>query len=89
MRSPSRLIPRISAACVRLPVVSRRTAKISFFSISAKATTKSGLRVKALLDTREYEPGEKITDDEIRMLRMKPHRFHGDWNYTFQPRHEA
>jgi hypothetical protein len=50
-------------------------------------TTKSGLRVKALLDTREYEPGEKITDDEMRTLRMKPHRFHGDWNYTFQPRH--
>jgi hypothetical protein len=50
-------------------------------------TTKSGLGVKALLDTREYEPGEKITDDEMRTLRMKPHRFHGDWNYTFQPRH--
>lgn len=49
-------------------------------------TTKSGLRVKALLDTREYEPGEKITDDEMRSLRMTPHRFHGDWNYTFQPR---
>ena len=26
-------------------------------------TTKSGLWVKALLDTREYEPGQKITDD--------------------------
>lgn len=50
-------------------------------------TTKSGLRVKALLDTREYEPGEKITDDQMRALEMKPHKFHGDWNYTFQPRH--
>lgn len=49
-------------------------------------TTKSGLRVKALLDTREYEPGQKITDDEMRTLRMTPHRFHGDWNYTFQAR---
>ena len=49
-------------------------------------TTKSGLRVKALLDTREYEPGEKITDDEMRTLRMTPHRFHGDWNYTFLAR---
>ena len=52
-------------------------------------TTKSGLRVKALLDTREYEPGEKITDAEMRTLRLKHHRFHGDWNYTFQPRHAA
>jgi len=43
--------------------------------------------VKALLDTREYEPGKKITDAEMRTLRLKPHRFRGDWNYTFQPRH--
>jgi hypothetical protein len=52
-------------------------------------TTKSGLRVKALLDTREYEPGQKITDEEMRKLRLKPHRFHGDWNYTLQPRSNA
>lgn len=49
-------------------------------------TTKSGLRVKALLDTHEYEPGQKITDQEMQLLRLKPHEFHGDWNYTFQPR---
>jgi hypothetical protein len=49
-------------------------------------TTKSGLRVQALLDTREYEPGQKITDDEMRALSLKPHRFHGDWNYTLHPR---
>jgi Rhodopirellula transposase DDE domain len=52
-------------------------------------TTKSGLRVKALLDTREYEPGQKITDEEMRTLRLKPHRFHGDWNYSFQSRPAA
>ena len=49
-------------------------------------TTKSGLWVKALLDTREYEPGQKITDDEMRTLQLKPHKFHGDWNYTLEPR---
>jgi hypothetical protein len=52
-------------------------------------TTKNGLWVKALLDTREYEPGQKIADNEMRALRPKRHRFHGDWNYTFQPRHAA
>jgi hypothetical protein len=52
-------------------------------------TTTTGLRVKAILDTREYEPGQKITDDEMGRLRLKPHTFHGDWNYTFQPRHAA
>ena len=49
-------------------------------------TTKSGLRVKALLDTRDYEPGQKITDEEMHRLQLQPHQFHGDWNYTFQPR---
>ena len=52
-------------------------------------TTKSGLWVKALLDTREYEPGQKITDGEMSTLQLKHHRFHSDWNYTFQPRHAA
>jgi hypothetical protein len=52
-------------------------------------TTKSGLQGKALLDTREYEPGQKISDDEMRALRLQPHKFHGDWNYTFQPRGTA
>jgi len=49
-------------------------------------TTKTGLTVKALLDTTSYEPGQKITDDEMRALRLKPHTFHGDWNYTIEPR---
>lgn len=49
-------------------------------------TTQSGLKVKAILDTKEYEPGQKIADQEMRALRLKPHVFHGDWNYTLKPR---
>ena len=49
-------------------------------------TTTSGLKVKAVLDTTPYEPGEKIKDAEMRRLHLKPHDFHGDWNYTLQPR---
>lgn len=51
--------------------------------------TKSGLWVKALLDTREYEPGQKITDEEMRTLQRKPHKFHGDWNHSLEPRRIA
>jgi len=32
------------------------------------------------------EPGQKITADEMRALRLKPHTFDGDWNYTIEPR---
>jgi hypothetical protein len=52
-------------------------------------TPKSGLTVKAILDTREYEPGQKIEDREMREIRLAPHVFHGDWNYTVQPHKTA
>ena len=48
-------------------------------------TTRSGLKVKALLDTTEYEPGQRIADNEMRTLRLKLHTFHGEWNYTLEP----
>jgi len=49
-------------------------------------TTKSGLKVKAVLDTTTYEPGEKIGDADMDALNLKPHDFHGEWNYTLHPR---
>jgi hypothetical protein len=49
-------------------------------------TTTRGLKVKAVLDTTAYEPGEKINDAAMRTLHLKPHDFHGDWNYTVHPR---
>jgi len=36
--------------------------------------------VKAVLDTREYEPGQKITDEEMRTLRLKPHPLMNEMN---------
>jgi hypothetical protein len=48
--------------------------------------TRSGLKVKAVLDTKTYETGQKITDREMKALRLKLHAFHGDWNYTVLPR---
>ena len=56
-------------------------------NLIGSTTTKSGLRVKALLDTRDYEPSPKITNDGMRRLRLMPVQFHGDWNYTLHPRH--
>ncbi len=52
-------------------------------------TTTSGLKVKAVLDTATYEPGEKIDDAAMRTLQLTSHDFHGDWNYTLQPRRLA
>jgi transposase len=47
--------------------------------------TNTGLRVKALLDTNDYETGVKITDDELRGINLRPHNTHPAWNYTISP----
>lgn len=48
--------------------------------------TRTGLKVKAMLDKKTYETGHKVTDQQMNELRLKPHAFHGDWNYTLRPR---
>lgn len=55
-------------------------------NLIGSTTTRSGLQVKALLDDKHYETGQKIPDHELEALHLKPHAFHGEWNYTLQPR---
>jgi hypothetical protein len=47
--------------------------------------TKSGLRVKAVLDTNQYEIGVKVTKSQMDALRIRRHQTHPDWNYTLDP----
>ena len=51
--------------------------------------TKSGLKVKALLDTNEYETGVTVSAQEMKELRIRRHKTHPDWNYTLSPRPAA
>ena len=44
--------------------------------------TRTGLRVKAVLDTRTYHNGVKVEDDAMREVRLRRHKLHPDWNYT-------
>ena len=64
------------------PLVSHQ----AIVSLIASTTTRTGLIVRAAIDRKRYETEVKVTDDEIARLRIKPHRFHGDWNYTISPR---
>jgi Rhodopirellula transposase DDE domain len=53
-------------------------------------TTTTGLTVDAELDVGVYEKGIKISDQQIKELetsQLHRHQFHGDWNYTLDPRH--
>ena len=51
-------------------------------NLIGSTTTRNGLNVKAKLSTKKYETGIKISDEEFRRIKIKPKRFHGDWNYT-------
>jgi hypothetical protein len=55
-------------------------------NLIGSTTTRSGLKVKAVLDKRQYETGRKVADREMQALQLKRHVFHGDWNYTLKPR---
>ena len=54
-------------------------------NLIGNTTTKNGLKVKAVLDTKTYETGQKVADREMKALHLKPHTFHGNWNYTLLP----
>jgi hypothetical protein len=54
-------------------------------SLIANTTTATGLRIKAALDNGSYADGIRISDQEMANLNIRPHTFHGDWNYTFHP----
>ena len=47
--------------------------------------TKGGLKVKARLDLNDYQKGKVVSDDELKYIRLKKHKFHPEWNYTIKP----
>lgn len=47
--------------------------------------TKTGLRVKAIIDKTKYEKGKKISDVEMKKINIKYHDVLPDWNYTISP----
>ena len=48
-------------------------------------TTVTGLEVEAHLDTRCYPTRIKVTKGQMERVRLRPHEFHGKWNYTIDP----
>ena len=54
-------------------------------NLIANTTTQQGLTIKAALDTGRYPIGIKVTDQEFEKVKLKPSKFHGEWNYTIMP----
>ena len=47
----------------------------------AATTTTTGLTVAAAYDPEWYPTGEKITDRDFAAIPLRPHDWHGEWNY--------
>jgi Rhodopirellula transposase DDE domain len=48
-------------------------------------TTKTGLKIEAVLDENIYETGKKVTDDQMQHLTLEGDAFHPEWNYSIRP----
>jgi transposase len=51
----------------------------------ANTKTKTGLRIKAELDTNTYPLGVKVSDEQLSQVNIDRADFHGEWNYTISP----
>jgi hypothetical protein len=52
----------------------------------SRTTTCKGLRVMCRRDKRRYPVGKSIDKKEMAELKISPAAFHGNWNYTIEPR---
>ena len=48
----------------------------------ASTKTKTGLTVQCAYDPNWYPTGEKISDQDYALIPLRPHAWHGDWNYS-------
>jgi hypothetical protein len=55
-------------------------------SLIGATTTKTGLKVRAGIDPNTYPKGIKIRNAEMATLNINRDEFHGEWNYTINPR---
>ena len=60
----------------------------TIINLISNTTHRGGLVVRARLDRRSYPTGKKVSNKELRALKIERNEFHGDWNYVIRPRTE-
>jgi transposase len=76
-----RLFSYISMNWRGKPLVSHET----IVNLIAATTTRKGLKVRAELDSGHYPKGIKVTEEELKTIRILREDFHGEWNYSIIP----
>jgi len=63
------------------PLIDRAT----IVNLIGSTKTEEGLKIRCELDTNHYPKGIKVSDAQLETVKLKKHKFHGDWNYTIHP----
>ena len=64
------------------PLVSCQT----IVQLIGATTTRTGPQVQCAIDDALYPADVKVSDAEMADLKLIPHAFHGEWNYTIERR---
>jgi len=78
-----RLFSAISLNWRGRPLISHEV----IINLIESTTTRTGLKVRAALDTNRYPKGVKVSDTALKALSHRPESFHGEWNYTIAQKH--
>jgi hypothetical protein len=54
-------------------------------NLISNTSTKAGLKVRCVLDRKNYPPKIEVTDEEMASIKITRDDFHGEWNYTISP----
>ncbi len=77
-----RLFSHISMNWRGRPLVSHEV----IVELIAATTTRRGLKVHAERDRGSYPTSVDVSETELAQVPIRPHQFHGEWNYTITPR---
>lgn len=55
-------------------------------NLIAATTTSKGLKIRAQIDSGQYQTGRKVTDAEFATIQIARDDVHGEWNYVILPR---
>ena len=61
------------------------TDRATIVNLIGSTKTKEGLKIRCEWDTKNYPKGIKVPDAQLEKVKLKKHKFHGDWNYTIYP----
>ena len=77
------LFSRITENWRAQPLVSREVV----VNLIANTRTRTGLKVRAALDTRSYEKGVRVSKELLAAVNLKQAECHGEWNCTILPKY--